>query len=95
MSRTFKFNHEHVAERKVRNEYVLIPVTSTYGQNGQLLDLNPLAARIWEAAKEGASESSISDRLAEEYEASPQNIIEDVSHILDELVAFGALVEIP
>jgi hypothetical protein len=94
MSRKFQMNTEHIAERKVRNEYVLIPVSSDFKQDGTLFDLNPMAALIWEQAKAGTPEAEICSAILEEFDADdPEEVVEDVKTILDELVNFGALVE--
>ena len=92
-SRTFTFNSAHVAERKVRNEYVLIPVSSQYGQNGTLFDLNPMAAAIWERAKSGISEADIVTEIERTYTVEPEEVAADVKTVLDELIIFGALLE--
>ena len=92
MSRTFTYNAEHVAERLVRNEVVLVPVTSAYGQIGNLLDLNEMAAIVWNRAKSGESEAQIIEALIVEFDAAEDEVSADVKAVLDELVAFGALV---
>lgn len=55
----------------------------------EIFDLNETALRIWECVTEGLSESQIVSKLAEEYDASVEDIREAVAESLDELLELG------
>jgi hypothetical protein len=94
MSRCFRKNEGAVAERLVRGEVMLVPISRDIGQMGRIFDLNPTATRIWELAKQGRSEDEIAAGIAAEFEVSEPEARSDVRAILDHLLAVGALVPV-
>lgn len=80
-----------MAERKIRDEAILLPISSSVGELGTVYDLNASAARIWNLARQGSPESAIVDHLAKEYEAPREQIAQDVAAILDHLVRLRIL----
>lgn len=89
----YQQNREKIAERRIHDEVVLLPITSELGAMGQMLDLNATATRIWDLAREGASESEIAKVLVDEFDAPEPEIRADVRAVLDHLTTVGALLK--
>jgi hypothetical protein len=90
MSRKFVKN-EKIVQRKIRDEYVLVPIMESMQVLNALYRLNDSAALIWEQACAGSTEQEIIDRMVAEFEVDPDDARCDVEKILDELVAVRAL----
>ena len=85
---------EHVVERKVRGEHILVPFGS-----GARLDsvfvLDETAAFIWDRAVSSDTEAQITAALVEEFDVAEAAAAADVRALLGQLVGMGALDEIP
>lgn len=90
-SRTFRANTGHIAERKIRDEAILLPISTAAGDIGTVYDLNTTATSIWEMARQGVPEDAIVDRLAAGHEAPRETIAADVRDILDHLLKLRML----
>jgi len=58
----------------------------------EIFDLNETAWRIWQCVCDGLSESQIVSVLAEEYDASVEEIRDAVAEAMDELIELGLVV---
>ena len=85
-SRTFRANTGHVAERKIRDEAILLPISTAAGEIGTVYDLNTTATSIWEMARQGMPEEAIVDRIAADHDAPRETVATDVRDILDHLL---------
>ena len=54
-------------------------------RSSSVLVVNAVALRVMELLREGFSAGAISKRLADEFDAEPQTISDDVGRFLDEL----------
>ena len=94
MSRTFEPTRE-LAERKIRGEHLLIPISHSDEEMGALYNLpNEVASMIWEQAKAGASEDAIVAALLQAFEVDETTARQDVSDLLNELVNRNLLREV-
>jgi len=91
MSRSFTAKPGAVAERRINDELLLVPIGSDIGKIDSLFTLNETAALVWEKAKTGAGEEDIQSALVEAFEVAPPEAERDVAEVLDQLVALGAL----
>jgi len=78
--------HPQVAARVVDGEAVVILADS-----GEVNVLNPVGTRIWELADGTRSVQQIADAIAEEYQVTPQNALQDVTEFLQLLIDARAL----
>lgn len=92
-NRQFQFNKGKVTERKLRDEHVLIPISSSVGNMNSLFHLNETAALIFEKAKEGTGEAAICEAVVQEFEVTPDQAAKDVDDLLNQLLEIGALLE--
>lgn len=90
-NRTFRANTGHIAERKIRDEAILLPISTAAGEIGTVYDLNTTATTIWELARQGVSEETIVDRIAAAHDASRETVAADVRDILDHLLKLRML----
>lgn len=84
--RTFRINKGHVAERKIRDEALLLPISSSVGELGTVYDLNSTATQIWDLAGQGLSEVEIVERIAGGHDAPREAVERDVHEILEHLL---------
>ncbi len=89
--RTFRSNAGHIAERKIRDEAILLPISSSAGEIGTVYDLNSTATTIWELARQGVPENEIVDRIAADHDAPRERIAADVRDVLDHLLKLRML----
>lgn len=85
------FKTDHVVERNVRDEHILVPLSSGPARVDCLYTLNDTAAFIWRRAAEGMPEDRIAAGLAAAFEVDSATARTDTSRILAELMAIGAL----
>ncbi len=95
MSRVFDLPRE-IAERKIRGEHLLIPISHNDEELGALYNLpNETASTIWDQARNGRSEDDIVSSLMEEFEVDEATARADVNALLDELLSRNLLQEKP
>jgi hypothetical protein len=90
-SRRFR-RSDDVVERRIRGEHLLVPVAGSLEQLDSIYTLNPTAGRIWELAGEGLDEGEVLNRVKMEFEVDEDAARRDITRVLDELTAIGALV---
>ena len=84
-----------IIERKIRDERVLVPIMDSMEALDSIYTLDEIAARIWDAAIDGADEGAIARKLCEEYNVPEETARKDVRAVLDELLRLGALEPLP
>ena len=90
-SRTFRPNTGNIAERKIRDEVILLPISNAAGELGTVYDLNASATMVWELARQGLSEGNIVDHLLEGHDVSRDEVERDVHDILEHLLKLRML----
>jgi coenzyme PQQ biosynthesis protein PqqD len=64
--------------RKIENEYILVPLTSSSKEVESIFNLNEIGAVIWEKIDGNKTVGEIIDELCREYDAATGTIREDV-----------------
>jgi hypothetical protein len=81
--RVFKKNPD-VAERKIDDEFILVPVCQSLEDVNCIYTLNEISGRIWELIDGKKSLKDIKEKLLEEYKVSPERLEEDVLGVVKE-----------
>jgi hypothetical protein len=82
---------DHVVERKVRDNLILVPMKTGPARLDALYTLNEAASLLWKDIKGETSEDELVTRLLAEYEVNEATARQDVDRILTELAAIGAI----
>ncbi len=85
------FRNEQFISRQIADEFLLIPVAHQLNGENRLLVLNEVGARIWELIDRGRSVQEIEQLLLEEFDATPEQLEEDLLRLLDQLQELGAI----
>jgi hypothetical protein len=78
---------------KIGDEYVLVPIRQGAGDLESLYTLNETAAPIWELLDGTAKGTEIRDKIAEEFDVTPEEAEKDLVHHLRELASIRSIVE--
>ena len=79
----------NVVSRRFGGETLLVPVCAGVGDLDSVYTLNEVATAIWEALNEPIAVTALADRVAAEYEVSPENAVTDVESCLRDLENLG------
>ena len=77
---------DHVIVRQLGDESVMLDMASGY-----YFGLDPVGARIWQLLLETSSLAEIVERLAQEYDVTPEQANSDLVRFVEELKAHGVL----
>jgi len=77
---------DHVIVRQLGDESVMLDMASGY-----YFGLDPVGARIWQLLSETSSLAEIVERLAQEYDVTPEQANSDLVRFVEELKANGLL----
>ena len=77
---------EHVMVRQLGDECVILDMASGY-----YFGLDPVGARIWQLLSQTSVVAEIVERLAQEYDVTPEQAESDLVRFVDELKANGLL----
>jgi hypothetical protein len=76
----------HVMVRQLGDECVMLDMASGY-----YFGLDPVGAHIWQLLSETSSFAEIVERLAQEYDVTPEQAESDLVRFVEELKANGLL----
>jgi hypothetical protein len=89
---TTRYNRtDHVVERQVGPDLILVPMHTGPARLDALYTLNETAAFIWKAITPGITSETLLALLLTEYDAPEQSAKQDLDRILDRLLAMGAI----
>ena len=77
---------DHVIVRQLGDESVMLDMASGY-----YFGLDPVGARIWQLLSATSSLAEIVERLAQEYDVTPEQANSDLVRFVEELKANGLL----
>jgi len=77
--------------RQIADEFLLIPVAHQLNGEHWLFVLNEVGARIWELINRTRSVQQIEQLLLEEFDATPEQLEEDLLRLLGQLQELGAI----
>jgi len=94
LDRIFKPSEEIVA-REIEGELILVPLTAGIGDmEDELFSLNETGREVWKKLDGRATLRTIVAELVAEYESGRNEIEEDVSGLVEELVKRRMVVEV-
>ena len=82
---------DHVVERKVRDNLILVPMKTGPARLDALYTLNETASLLWKEIDGETTEDKLVTCLLAEYEVDEATARQDVDRILNELAAIGAV----
>ncbi|TWI68190.1 coenzyme PQQ synthesis protein D (PqqD) [Desulfobotulus alkaliphilus] len=83
---------EDVVARKIDDAFILVPIASGVGSmEDELYTLNETGHIIWEGLAPGRRVVDLAKSLAEEYDASEEEIRQDIQGILTELLKLNMI----
>ena len=82
---------DHVVERKVRDNLILVPMNTGPARLDALYTLNETAGFIWNHITPGIHEDDLVSLLVDQFEVNQDSAREDVLRILEKLAAIGAI----
>ena len=82
---------DHVVERKVRDNLILVPMKTGPARLDALYTLNEAASLLWQELDGETTEAKLVSRLLAEYEVGEATARQDIDRILNELAAIGAV----
>ena len=91
--RVFKATNREFAERNMRGEHIILPLSRKPEEVESLYGLNETAYLVWKKACEGLDEENICVALLNEYEIDEETARADTEKALNELVERGLLLE--
>lgn len=78
----FRTNPEFVA-REIAGEFILVPIGKAAEMFNGLASLNPTGVFLWKLLDEERTQKELSDFLAEEYELTEEQSMNDVGDFLE------------
>jgi hypothetical protein len=86
---------DHVIERKVRDNVILVPMKTGPARLDALYTLNEAASLLWKEIDGETTKDKLVIRLLAEYEVDDTTARKDVDRILNELASIGAITLTP
>ena len=85
--------HAAIVERKIGDEFILVPIRQRAGEVESIYTLNEVAARVWELIDGRRRAAAIRDTIVAEFEVGPEEAEADVLAFLGQLQQVGAVNE--
>jgi hypothetical protein len=79
--------------RRIADECILVPIRRQVADLNYIYVLNPVADRIWELIDGERRVTDIQAQIAAEFEASPQEVGQDLEEFLAQLTEIGGIRE--
>ena len=83
-----------IVERKIGDEFILVPIRQRAGEVESIYTLNEVAARVWELIDGQRRAGEIRDTIVAEFEVTPEEAQADVLEFLGQLAHVGAVREV-
>lgn len=85
-----KLAKERLAERKVADEVILVPLSDNVAELDAMFTLNDVGTFIWETLHKSENVDEIVEAVCSEFEVEPRVATNDVVAFLEELSQFIA-----
>jgi len=82
---------DSIVSRKIADEFLLVPIKQNVGDLESIYTLNEVATRVWELIDGKMKVREIKDKIVEEFEVTPQEAEKDLTNLLKQLLAVGAI----
>ena len=83
--------NENFVFRQIDDETILVPIKNNVGDMGSIYNLNEVGAYIWEHLDGEKTLSEIKNKIAVEFEVSPETAEEDLMEFVDQLEKIEAV----
>ena len=83
--------NENFVFRQIDDETILVPIKNNVGDMGSIYNLNEVGAYIWEHLDGEKTLSEIKNKIAVEFEVSPETAEEDLMEFVDQLEEIEAV----
>jgi hypothetical protein len=80
-----------VVTRRIAGETIVVPVSSHVGHLDSIYTFNEVGSRVWTLLERPASVGTIAAILAEEYDATADDIAGDIAELVDALLESGLI----
>jgi len=85
---------DSIVSRKIADEFLLVPIKQNVGDLESIYTLNEVATRVWELIDGKKKVKEIKDKIVEEFEVTPQEAEKDLTNLLKQLLAVGAIMKV-
>jgi hypothetical protein len=85
---------DSIVSRKIADEFLLVPIKQNVGDLESIYTLNEVATRVWELIDGKKKASEIKDKIVEEFEVTAQEAEKDLTNLLKQLLAVGAIMKV-
>ena len=83
--------NENFVFRQIDDETILVPIKNNVGDMGSIYNLNEVGAYIWQHLDGEETLSDIKNKIAVEFEVSPETAEEDLMEFVDQLKEIEAI----
>ena len=83
--------NENFVFRQIDDETILVPIKNNVGDMGSIYNLNEVGAYIWEHLDGEKTLSDIKNKIAVEFEVSPETAEEDLMEFVNQLEEIEAV----
>jgi hypothetical protein len=83
--------NENFVFRQIDDETILVPIKNNVGDMGSIYNLNEVGAFVWEHLDGEKTLSDIKNKIAVEFEVSPEAAEEDLVEFVDQLEKIEAI----
>ena len=83
--------NENFVFRQIDDETILVPIKNNVGDMGSIYNLNEVGAYIWEHLDGEKTLSEIKNKIAVEFEVSPETAEEDLMEFVNQLEEIEAV----
>ena len=83
----------NIVFRKIEDEYILVPMLASSAEVEHIFNINKVGADVWERINGEKTVGEIVDELVGEYEATPEQIKDDVLCFLND-IAEAKIIEV-
>jgi hypothetical protein len=85
---------DSIVSRKIADEFLLVPIKQNVGDLESIYTLNEVATRVWELIDGKKKVKEIKDKIVEEFEVASQEVEKDLTNLLKQLMAVGAIMKV-
>lgn len=91
-AQSFTRNPDYIF-RQIAEETILVPIHQEVADLQYIYTFNEVGAFLWECLAEKQTAQMLQDAVLAAYDAHPEQVAEDVQQFLQDLTAFGAVIE--
>jgi hypothetical protein len=85
---------DSIVSRKIADEFILVPIKQNVGDLESIYTLNEVGTRIWELIDGKKKVKEIKNKIVGEFEVTPREAEKDLTNLLEQLLAVGAIMKV-